>query len=766
LAQIFLSNKLLKTFFAAVGLAATACGTPDQQQQVPADEMTLAVKDGTDIEQALIGLPKTTVLGVNESDRVPFMIKGNFGVATGSAKGLSAADAKATVQTALSKIASVFRLRVEDLAFKKVNVDDLGHQHLRFVQMKDGLPVANAELMLHVDKAGNVYAANGNARDTQGVTMGLVMPQIAADAAAVAANKATDALDKAAKVERLVYVRDLADNLVLAHEIRVTGRQIDGLPVEDLVYINATNGKVALRNSLVRTAKNRAVYSANNGTSLPGTLKRSEGGAASGDNHVDQNYNKLGDTYDCYSVNFGRDSYNAAGAQLKSSVHYSTNYTNAYWNSTQMVYGDSDGVQSAPLGLSLDVTVHELTHAVTENESNLTYSGESGGLNEGMSDIFGAYCQSWKDGGGSTTTSSTWPTTNSVFMVGDDVWTPNTANDALRYMYDPAADGASKDYWVSGVGNVDVHYSSGIANLAFTLLSKGGTHPRGKSTIVVPAIGVQKAGKIFYEANANCAGPSTNYLAFKQCTIDKATLIHGAGSAEVDATTKAWEAVGVGGAPPPPPPTITLSNGVPVTGIGDSAGNNKYYKLTVPANQTTLTFATTGGTGDVDLYVRKGAAPDSATYDCRPYTAGNAETCNITPDPAGADYYVMLNAYSTYSGVTLTGTYSGGGGGGTPKTDTKSGSVASGVMVQVSNYSGLTAGSTFKVTMTGTGDPDLYVRWGAAPTTTTYTCRPYLSGASETCTLTVPSGTTSAYVAVRGFTAATYSLTINYTSSP
>jgi vibriolysin len=247
-----LSNKLLKTFLAAIGLAAAACGTPDQQQ--PAEEMTLAVNDGTDIEQALISLPKTTVLGVHESDRVPFMIKGNFGVATGSAKGLAAADAKATVQTALSRIAPVFRMRAEDLAFKKVNVDELGHQHLRFAQMKDGLPVVNAELMLHLDKQGNVYAANGNARDTQGVAMGLVMPQIAADAASVAASKATDALDKAAKAERLVYVRDTVDNLVLAHEIRVTGMQKDGLPVEDLVYINAANGKVALRNPKIHTA--------------------------------------------------------------------------------------------------------------------------------------------------------------------------------------------------------------------------------------------------------------------------------------------------------------------------------------------------------------------------------------------------------------------------------------------------------------------------------------------------------------------------------
>jgi vibriolysin len=415
------------------------------------------------------------------------------------------------------------------------------------------------------------------------------------------------------------------------------------------------------------------------------------------------------------------------------------------------------------LGLSADVTTHELTHAVTENESNLTYSGESGGLNEAMSDIFGAYCQSWEE---SKTNGGTWTTTNSVFMVGDDIWTPNTPNDALRYMYDPVVDGSSKDYWVSGVGNVDVHYSSGIAILAFTLLSRGGTHPRGKSTINVPAIGVQNAGKIFYEANANCATASTNFLQFKACTVQKAAAIHGAGSPEELATAQAWEAVGVGGAPPPPPPTVTLTNGVALTGQSGATGANAFYKLTVPAGQATLVFDMSGGTGDADMYVRRGAAPDSSTYDCRPYKSGNAESCSFT-NPVAGDYYVMINAYSAYSGVSIKGTHGGGGGGGgTPKTDTKSGNVASGTMVQVSNYGNLVAGTTFKVTMTGTGDPDLYVRWGAAPTTTTYTCRPYATGASETCTITVPTGTTSAYVAVRGYTTATYNLTINYTSTP
>src|SRR5262249_47564900 len=158
------------------------------------------------------------------------------------------------------------------------------------------------------------------------------------------------------------------------------------------------------------------------------------------------------------------------GAKLISSVHYSTNYVNAYWNGTQMVYGDGNGVDASNLANSMDVTAHELTHAVTEKTSKLVYSGESGGLNESWSDSLGNVCQWYRDGQPAT------PSANN-FLVGEDVWTPATSGDALRYMCNPSLDGGSADIWTSTVGNLDVHYSSGVSNLAFCLLVKGGTHP-------------------------------------------------------------------------------------------------------------------------------------------------------------------------------------------------------------------------------------------------------------------------------------------------
>jgi vibriolysin len=298
------------------------------------------------------------------------------------------------------------------------------------------------------------------------------------------------------------------------------------------------------------------------------------------------------------------------------------------------------------LGLSADVTTHELTHAVTEHESNLTYSGESGGLNEALSDIFGAYCESYASG--------TWATTNAVFMVGDDIWTPATANDALRYMYDPAKDGSSLDYWTSSAGSVDVHYSSGIANLAFTLLSKGGTHPRGKSTVNVTGIGVQKAGAVFYKANTDYFTASTKYAQAKTYTEQAATAL-GYSAADLASVTAAWTAVGVGSTTTPPTGT-PLTNGVAVTGLSGSSGSAVYYYLDVPASKAS-TFAISGGSGDADLYVKAGSQPTTTSYDCRPYKSGNAESCSIAAKTAATRIYVMLRGYSSYSGVSLKGSY-------------------------------------------------------------------------------------------------------------
>jgi PKD repeat protein len=194
-----------------------------------------------------------------------------------------------------------------------------------------------------------------------------------------------------------------------------------------------------------------------------------------------------------------------------------------------------------------------------------------------------------------------------------------------------------------------------------------------------------------------------------------------------------------------------LQNGVTVTGLAATTGNFLVYTLNVPAGATNLKFVTSGGSGDGDLYVRFGAAPTTSTYDCRSWNSGNSETCNIATAQAGT-YYVMVYAYSSFSGLGLTGSYSTGGG-----TTLSNGVAVTGLAATSGNWTPtytlvVPSGATnlsFAISG-GTGDADLYVRLGSAPTTGSYTCRPYLSGNNETCSWTAPTPGTY-YVAVRAY---------------
>jgi len=184
-----------------------------------------------------------------------------------------------------------------------------------------------------------------------------------------------------------------------------------------------------------------------------------------------------------------------------------------------------------------------------------------------------------------------------------------------------------------------------------------------------------------------------------------------------------------------------LQNGVAVTGLGATTGNKLNYTMVVPAGATNLKFVTSGGSGDGDLYVKFGSAPTTSSYDCRSWATGNAETCNIATAQAGT-YYVMINAYATFSGMSLTGSYTTGGGGGTALSN---GVPVTGLAATAGNWTSdytlvVPSGATnLKFVISGgSGDADLYVQLNAAPTTSSYLCRPYLSGNSETCTFASP----------------------------
>ncbi len=325
--------------------------------------------------------------------------------------------------------------------------------------------------------------------------------------------------------------------------------------------------------------------------------------------------------------------------QLTMRVHYSTNYENAFWDGSAMTFGDG-ATTFYPL-VSLDVASHEVSHGYTSQNSNLTYSGQSGGINEAYSDIAGEAAEYFMNG------------TND-FLVGAQIF---KGTGALRYMANPPQDGRSIDNAANFTTGMDVHYSSGVYNKAFYLLA------------TKPGWNTQKAFQVFARANDLYWTASTNYNQ-GACGVQTAATDLAYTVADV---TAAFTSVGVscaGTPPPPPPPTTTpLTKGVPVTGQGTTTGNSLNYTLVVPAGSTNLTFVTSGGTGDADMYVKFGAAPTDTVYDCRPYTGGNAETCTFAAPQAGT-YYVRLKAYSTFSGVSLVGNYTVGGGGGGTQTYT------------------------------------------------------------------------------------------------
>ena len=292
-------------------------------------------------------------------------------------------------------------------------------------------------------------------------------------------------------------------------------------------------------------------------------------------------------------------------------------------------------------------------------------------------------------------------------------------------MNNPTADGYSKDYYperITGTAdNGGVHGNSGIANLAYYLMVMGGSHPRAKTSTVVTALSstsstsLDMAQRIWYRALTVYFTSSTNFSAARTATVNAATDLYGATAAAT--VTAAWDAVGAPGGSTGGGGTTTLSNGVAVTGLSGATGSWAYYKITVPAGQSSLVIAISGGTGDCDLYVKLGSQPSSTSYNYRPYLSGNAETVTVT-NPAAGDWYIGLNAYAAYSGLTLKATYTGSTGGTcTNYSGTLSGTGASAIQPNGTYYQTTVTGiQSGKLTGPASGaDFDLYLyKWNGS----------------------------------------------------
>jgi len=273
-----------------------------------------------------------------------------------------------------------------------------------------------------------------------------------------------------------------------------------------------------------------------------GTLARAEGAPAVADGAINDAYDNFGATYSFYWDIFQRDSIDSQGMPIVGLVHFGTNYDNAFWDGQgHMFFGDGDGNLLTQTTKGLDVIGHELTHGVTQHEANLTYSGQSGALNESISDVFGSLVKQYhlhQDAA-----SADW-------LIGADVVGP-ALKPALRSMKDPGhanphdTQPADMDHYAQTTqDNGGVHQNSGIPNRAFYVVAT-----------TIGGNAWEKAGKIWYATVRDPQlSPNASFSDFAKVTLAQASALFGPTSPEADAVKAGWSAVKVPLATPHPTP--------------------------------------------------------------------------------------------------------------------------------------------------------------------------------------------------------------------
>ncbi|MFB7277586.1 M4 family metallopeptidase [Streptomyces hydrogenans] len=551
----------------------------------------------------------------------------------------------------------------EKLVVRDVVQDRDGTTHTRYERTYAGLPVLGGDLVVAETKAGTTTGVSRSSRAE------LKNVDLTADVAPAAAEKqalglaAADGSKKAAAdraPRKVVWMAKGAP--VLAYETVVGGLQHDGTPNELHVVTDAKTGEKLYEWQAVETGVGNTMYSGqvtlgtapsytltdttrgnhktynlNGGTSGTGTLFSNT--TDTWGNGLPANKETAGAdahygaalTWDYYKTVHGRSGIRGDGVGAYSRVHYGNAYVNAFWQDSCfcMTYGDGTG-NAKPL-TSIDVAAHEMTHGVTSNTAGLVYSGESGGLNEATSDIFAAavefYANNANDKGD--------------YLVGEKIDIRGNGT-PLRYMDKPSKDGSSKDAWYSGIGSIDVHYSSGPANHFFYLLSEGSgvktvngvTYDSPTSDgLPVTGIGIDKARLIWFKALTTKWGSSTNYAGARTGTVAVAEELYGAGSPEALAVQHAWAAVNVGTRPGTTPPTgkvfentadvsvpdngAAVTSSVTVSGVTGNAPSN--LSVGVDIVHTWI--------GDlvVDLI-----APDGSVYNLHNRTGSSADNIQQT----------------------------------------------------------------------------------------------------------------------------------------
>lgn len=281
----------------------------------------------------------------------------------------------------------------------------------------------------------------------------------------------------------------------------------------------------------------RTIFDAENSESLPGTLVRREGGKAKGGKTVTEAYDYSGSTYNFFRDIFDRNSIDTRGMKLESTVHYGEDYNNAFWNGTQMVYGDGDGEIFQRFTKSIDVIGHELSHGVTQYEAALEYEGQAGALNESFSDIFGSLVKQY---------ALKQKADKADWLIGDGLFTRKIKGVALRSMKEPGSayndptigkdpqPGHMKDYVNTTSDNGGVHINSGIPNRAFYL-----------TAVELGGYAWEKAGRIWYIALTERLRERSNFQKAADITAKVAGNIYGTNSIEQKGVIRSWRQVGI-----------------------------------------------------------------------------------------------------------------------------------------------------------------------------------------------------------------------------
>jgi len=482
----------------------------------------------------------------------------------------------------------------DDLNATEEKTDDLGNNYYTFQQTYKGLPVSGRLMVVRTSDSDEVKLVTGRFQSEVELD---TTPNLSGRDAVLQALYGQDQVPASEPIihyepDLQVYIDDdNGEQIKLAYHAVVEYHSTDANYHFSEILVDAQSGNLIKKYQLIHSALTRQVYSAANKPCLnlsgqnidsvvPGDLSFSENGSASADQHELGAYKGTGAAYWFYYYMYGRDSYDNRGIRLRSTVHaqFAQNASggncsgmNAFYlpePHDQMVFGEGNG--SGGLSEAMDAVAHELTHGVTHKTSDLKYEKEAGALNEAISDIFGAGVEAWSQSGGDKSGNPTKLASNANTWVLCDV----CAAGMQRYLNNPSQDNRSKDYYPERYQGTDdnggVHINSGIINLAFYLLSEGGSHPRvstGKPAVT--GVGLERALQIYYDANTSLFKTVTNTSnAFKDARTllaDAAETRYGQCSDEWVAVHRSMDQVGIpgswasctSGGNPAPQPTPT-----------------------------------------------------------------------------------------------------------------------------------------------------------------------------------------------------------------